>query len=296
MAQVPRAVFVHRESALQELIKRHGTKNQGSFFLRSRGLSAKALERQADTVREAMAVAGAAVPPHWRRGTVQRDDLDRFLFDEHDVIVVVGQDGLVANVAKYLDGQPVIGVGADPDGPGLLTRHRPEACTRLFREVEAGAARWESRTMAEARTDDGRTLTALNEVFLGHPTHQTARYRIVLPDGSAERQASSGVLVGTGTGATGWCGSIHRERPGAPRLPGPTEPDLAWFVREAWPSPATGTTLTHGSLAPGATLALIVESEGLVAFGDGIEADRLVLSWGERVDIGAAGKHLRLVA
>ncbi|NUU25407.1 MAG: hypothetical protein HOV68_28465 [Streptomycetaceae bacterium] len=295
MTQVPRAVFVHRESALQELIKRHGTKNQGSFFLRSKGLTASSMEHQADAVQNAMAAAGAAVPAHWRRGTVERADLDRFLFDEHDVVVVVGQDGLVANVAKYLAGQPVIGVNADPGGAGLLTRHQGPACARLFREVEAGTARCELRTMAEARTDDGRTLTALNEVFLGHPTHQTARYRLALPEGTAERQASSGVLVGTGTGATGWCGSIHRERPGAPRLPDPTEPRLAWFVREAWPSPTTGTAHTHGTLAAETALTLTVESEGLVAFGDGIEADRLVLSWGERVDVGAAAQRLRLV-
>ncbi|MCF2525998.1 NAD(+)/NADH kinase [Yinghuangia soli] len=295
MAQVPRAVFVHRQSALQQLINRHGTYNQGSFFLSNKGLSAKSMVAQNDTVQDALALAGASVPPHWRRGTVERGDLDRFLFDEHDVVVVVGQDGLVANVAKYLDGQPVIGVNADPGNTGVLTRHGPDAVERLLHRVEAGTAQCELRTMAEARTDDGRTLTALNEVFLGHPSHQTARYRLATPDGRTERQASSGVLVGTGTGSTGWCGSVQRERPGAPRLPGPTQDQLVWFVREAWPSPTTGTDLTQGTLDGAATLSLTVESEGLVAFGDGIEADRLVLSWGERVDIGPAGKRLRLV-
>lgn len=295
MAQVPRAVFVHRQPPLQELINRHGTYNQGKFFLSNRGLSAKGMEKQANVVQDALARAGAVVPAHWRRGTVERGDLDRFLFDEHDVVVVVGQDGLVANVAKYLDGQPVIGVKADPDSAGLLTPHQADACARLFRQVEDGTARWETRTMAEARTDDGRTLTALNEVFLGHPTHQTSRYRIATPDGRAERQASSGVLVGTGTGSTGWCGSVRRERPGAPTLPTPTQEQLSWFVREAWASPTTGVDLTHGSLDGSAVLSLTVESEGLVAFGDGIEADRLVLSWGERVDVGIAAKRLRLV-
>lgn len=295
MAQVPRAVFVHRLPPLQELINRHGTYNQGSFFLKNRGLSAKGMVTQADAVQDALAAAGAAVPAHWRRGTVERNDLDRFLFDEHDVVVVVGQDGLVANVAKYLDGQPVIGVHADPGGGMLLTRHQPADCARLFRAVEAGSARCELRTMAEARTDDGRTLTALNEIYLGHPTHQTARYRLTTPDQRSERQASSGVLVGTGTGATGWCGSVQRERPGAAALPQPTDDRLSWFVREAWASPSTGTASTHGVLAAGARLSLVVESEGLVAFGDGIEADRLVLSWGERVDLGTSGRRLRLV-
>ncbi|MDI2125327.1 hypothetical protein [Yinghuangia seranimata] len=295
MAQVPRAVFVHRQSALQELINRHGTYNQGKFFLSSRGMSAKSMEKQSDVVQDALAQAGAAVPAHWRRGTVERGDLDRFLFDEHDVVVVVGQDGLVANVAKYLDGQPVVGVNADPGGTGLLTFHQAADCARLFHRVETGTAECELRTMAEARTDDGRTLTALNEVYLGHPTHQTARYRIETPEGGSERQASSGVLVGTGTGSTGWCGSVRRDRPDAPELPGPTEDRLSWFVREAWASPATGTTRTQGVLDAGQSLALVVESEGLVAFGDGIEADRLVLSWGQRVELRAAAKRLRLV-
>ncbi|UGQ13656.1 hypothetical protein LO772_08685 [Yinghuangia sp. ASG 101] len=296
MATVPRAVFVHRQSALRDLINRHGTYSQGSFFLKQRGLNAKGMVDGANALQDALAAAGTAVPAHWRRGTVERGDLDRFLFEAHDVVVVVGQDGLVANVAKYLDGQPVIGVHGGATGSGPLTRHQAKDCARLFRDIDVGTARYESRTMAEARTDDGRSLCALNEVFVGHPTHQTARYRLATSEGRHEQQASSGgVLVGTGTGATGWCASVRRERPDAPALPGPTEKLLAWFVREAWPSPTTGTTLVHGTLNRQTRLSLTIESEGLVAFGDGIEADRLVLSWGERVDIGIAGKELRLV-
>lgn len=295
MAAVPRAVLVHRQPPLRELINRHGTYSQGSFFLKQRGLNAKGLVDGANALQDALAVAGAAVPAHWRRGTVERGDLDRFLFEAHDVVVVVGQDGLVANVAKYLDGRPVIGVPAEPGASGPLTRHQATDCARLFHEIEAGTARYEARTMVEARTDDGRSLSALNEIFVGHPGHQTARYRLTTSDGRHEQQASSGVLVGTGTGATGWCASLRRERPDAPAAPEPTEERLAWFVREAWPSPTTGTTLVHGTLSRDTTLSLTIESEGLVAFGDGIEADRLVLSWGERVDLGIAGKVLRLV-
>jgi len=55
-----------------------------------------------------------AIPSDWRRARVDRADLDRFLFEPEDVVVAVGQDGLVANVAKYLTGQPVIGCNPDP--------------------------------------------------------------------------------------------------------------------------------------------------------------------------------------
>ncbi len=103
------------------------------------------------------------------------------------------------------------------------------------------------------------------------------------------------MLIGTGTGATGWLLSAARERRSALRLPAPTEPDLGWFVREAWPSPNTGAELTEGLIGPGAELSVLVQSESLVLFGDGIEQDRLTLGWGRTVTIRAAGRKLVLV-
>jgi len=44
------------------------------------------------------------------------------------------------------------------------------------------------------------------------------------------------------------------------------------------PSPATGTELTEGILDGQASIFLTVESEQLVAFGDGIEPDAVSVS------------------
>ncbi len=296
MALAPRVVVVHRRTELEELLDRHGTRGQAEFFLRSRGRGLAEVQQRHDARDAALQAVSAAIPAGWRRGAVERADLDRFLFSPEDLVAVVGQDGLVANAAKYLDGQPVIGV--DPElgrNPGVLVRHQPARFGQLLAAAEQGALVLEQRTMVEAVADDGQRLVALNEIYLGHASHQSARYTLVQPDGRSERQSSSGLLVGTGTGATGWLASAVGERHSRLPLPGPTEPALAWFVREAWPSPFTGTSLTEGRFPSGAALQIVVEHDALVVFGDGLENDRLAPSWGQTVTLRTAGRQLALV-
>ena len=237
-----------------------------------------------------------AVPAAWRTATVQRAELDRFLFAEDDVVVVLGQDGLVANVAKYLRGQPVVGLNPDPERiSGALVRHAPQAAADMLADVAAGRAPIEARTMARAALDDGQELLALNEVFVGHRSHQSARYTLAV-GADAERQSSSGLIVATGTGASGWATSINRQRPQPLALPAPTDPRLAWFVREPWPSPASATTLVAGLTERDGALRVTSElGDGGVAFGDGIEADHLALDWGQRLTITIADRTLNLV-
>lgn len=292
-----RAVLVERPTELQELLARHGTREQARFFLRTRGLDLGETEERHLRHEEARATVLRAVPAEWRTATVRRDELDRFLFEADDLVLVLGPDGLVANVAKYLDGQPVAGLDPDPIlNPGVLVTHAPGATADLCADVAADRAVVRERTMVAATLDDGRGLTALNELFIGHRSHQSARYELAV-GGRHERQSSSGMIVATGTGATGWAASINGARPDPLALPDPADAALAWFVREAWPGPATGTTLTAGTLADAETLELTGENgDGGVLFGDGIEQDGLTLDRGQRATIGVAPHGLRLLA
>nr|BFE61295.1 NAD(+)/NADH kinase [Dactylosporangium thailandense] len=287
----PRAVIVSRRSELDELLGRHGTRAAADYYLRQRGRDLEEVAARHSALQAAMTAVGAAIPADWRRGHIDREDLPRFLFGPEDVVIAVGQDGLVANVAKYLDGQAVIGVDPEPGrNPGVLVRHEARAIGRVLRSRDT-----ELRTMVSARLDDGQELLGLNEVYFGHVSHQSARYTLTTPGGARERQSSSGVVVGTGTGATGWCSSIALERADPPVLPQPQAAEVCWFVREAWPSPATGATLTDGRLGADERLELACEGERLVVFADGLESDRLELSWGQRVSIGVAQRRLNLV-
>ncbi|MEY9994991.1 NAD kinase [Streptomyces sp. V4I8] len=298
MSLAPRVVLVHRTTEYEELVARHGTHGQAAFFLASRGRDIAEVAERHQRTRRALTAVASAIPLTWRQNRVERADLDRFLFAPEDVVVVVGQDGLVANVAKYLAGQPVLGIDTDPGrNPGVLVRHRAEDAGPLLAATQSGGVRCDELIMVEAVADDTQRLVALNEIYLGAVGHQTARYRLGLEDdgGVVEAQASSGVLIGTGTGATGWIRSVWQERGGRLRLPAPTEERLLWFVREAWPSPATGTSLVAGELAAANRLHLTVESERLVAFGDGMETDAVELTWGQTLRVGVCRERLRLV-
>jgi hypothetical protein len=295
----PRAVVVVRPTERDELLQRHGTRAMAAFFLASRGRSIDDVEAVHRVVVGARDAVLRAIPLAWRRALVQRDDLDRFLFQPEDVIVTVGQDGLVANVAKYLDGQLVVGINPSPAlFDGVLARHPAMAAEELLRLAAEGSrhARVEERTMVEARTPDGQRLVALNEIFVGHRSHQSARYTLSL--GKAhERHSSSGIVVATGTGATSWARSIHQSRHAEIALPTPTARELVFFVREAFPSVATGTSLVEGAVAGGEQLAVSSEmNDGGVVFGDGLEDDHLVFPFGQNLTIGAAQSRLRLLA
>ncbi len=298
--RIARLVVVTRKTPLQLLIERHGTQAQARFYLKTRGQDIAAQEALHARLEAGLSAVMAALPSDQRVVRVDRDELDRFLFSPDDVVAIVGQDGLVPNVAKYLEGQLTLGINPDPGSyDGVLCKFAPAQTPALLAfaaEQTAGAKLGVRRlAMAEARREDGQILRSLNEVFVGHRTHQSARYTISV-QGHTERHSSSGLICATGTGATGWARSIAQQRAIAEAMPGPDEPKLAWFVREPFPSVATGVSLNFGLLGPGEELVLTsAMGEGGTLFADGVESDRIEFLDGQTVRISLAERRLNLV-
>ena len=290
----PRAVFVTRESDYELLLARHATREQARFFLAGRGQSLASLEARHAERERALHRARAAVSRDWRQTLVRRADLDRFLFGPEDIVVAVGQDGLVANVAKYLSGQPVLGINPSPDlYDGVLARVPIDRLGQLLPQAAARDAPLERRTMVEAVLDNGERLLALNEIFVGHRSHQSARYRLDAA-GAQEDQSSSGLIVASGTGATGWARSIM-EATGQQVPLAVEERAVAYFVREPFPSIATGTTMRCGKLAETRLEITSRMNDGGIIFADGIEQDFIGFDWGRRLHVGPASHALHLV-
>ena len=293
-ANRPRAVFVTRETDYELLIAHHATRGQARFFLETRGQRLEDVEARHDRFHAVLGTARATVPADWRQTLVSRADLNRFLFAPDDVIVAVGQDGLVANVAKYLNGQPVLGVNPAPDlYDGVLVRIGAGRLAKLLAASGAGDIQVESRTMVQAELEAGETLLALNEIFVGHRSHQSARYRIEA-EGEAEDQSSSGLIVATGTGASGWARSIMEATHLELSL-GREEHAVGFWVREPFPSIATATKLRAGKITEKPLFITSRMNEGGVIFADGIEQDFIAFDWGRQARLSPASRVLRLV-
>lgn len=291
----PRIVLVSRATEYERLLEVHATRGQIEFFLRMRGETLERVDERHHAQLDAMAEVRQSIPGEWRLAEIRRSGIERFLFGPEDIVVAVGQDGLIANLAKYVDSQPVLGVNPEPDvNEGVLAPLAAAQAGEMLRDVAEGAATVEARTMVEARLDDGQSLTALNEIFVGHASHQSARYELQI-GGVSEYQSSSGAIIATGTGSTGWARSIMLAT-GRGRPIEPTARSAMLFTREAWPSKATGADLVHAEIGETETIRFTSRMNGGgVVFADGIEADRLKFDWGRGLDVGLSRRVLNLV-
>jgi len=339
-------VLVTRETRLEGLKAKWATKSQAEFAL---GMAVeKELAREADLLGEEVspkrlrAAARERFQEYEEEHELYDDALQRlrrdlddlgpkvqvlergfipnFVFGPNDVIVTVGQDGLVANTAKYALRRPIVAVNPDPKRiDGVLLPFNVDGARNAVRRVLEGKAKSRSVTLAEALLPAGQRMLAFNDLFIGARSHVSARYRIKLQNRS-EPHSSSGVIVSTGAGSTGWLSSIFNMAAGlarasagtrAPSSSSPSsqstagitpvrlrweDPRLTFVVREPFVSKHSGAGIVAGMIEP--QQELIIESlmpDNGVIFSDGMEDDFLQFNSGTIARIRAAQERAQLV-
>ena len=302
-------ILVTQPTRLEELIHRYNTEGQVRFYLEHQGADYADYRREHDTYLAAVAAAREAMEPLGRVQILERSYVSRFLFGPEDLVVCVGRDGLVANVMKYLRGQCLIGVNPEPARwDGVLLPFAPKDLPLLLPEAVKGTRPSREITLAKAELSDGQILYGVNDIFIGQRTHVSARY--TLRSGTAaENQSSSGVIVSTGLGSTGWLKSVLAGTAGVSRFYGkgsehlPKDPAFPWnakylffAVRKPYPSRATGAELVFGQITPEKPLQIVSQMpENGVIFSDGIEADSLEFTAGLTATLGIAEHCGRLL-
>jgi hypothetical protein len=301
---IARLVLVTKRTPYEGLLHRHGTHGNAAFLLQSRGDQIEQYFSDHEVYQKAVSIVESQCPRDINRTMVEHKDVLRFHFRPTDVVIVIGPDGLFVNVAKYLDGQPVIAVNPDPRRiDGVVMRTRPDQVGAAISMVVEDAAGYDEVVLAEATTPEGGRLLAINDFLIGRRDQISARYTLSLR-GFSERQSSSGILVSTGMGASGWFRSICTAVEAAggdwveniPDEPRWDESRLVFAVREPFPSRQTGTEVVYGSITDGVSLQVTSEMpEGGVVFSDGVPSDALLLPAGMTVTIGVAPERVRLV-
>lgn len=337
MQRAPTIAVVTRETRLQGLLARWGTVGAAKFRLSTahahqRELRASSQNAPSATVGQPAGLETAAqvaaefdqyeAEDSTYRGTLQRllreidcgfpishvgrEYLPTYDFRACLAVVVVGQDGLVANVAKYVGDVPIVAVNPDPERiDGVLLPFQVGKVRPALQQLLAGAARTREVTLAEAELNDGQRLLAFNDLFIGCSGHASARYTLTVA-GQFESQSSSGMIISTGAGSTGWLSSMLNMYAGFSRWLGNEQAPalrlewedarLAWVVREPFQSKQSSVNLVAGLLDDGHELVVesLMPSRGVI-FSDGVESDFLEFNSGTIARVRRAAHRAKLV-
>jgi NAD kinase len=299
-------VVVTRKTRLQELVERFNTLGQAKFYIEHAGGDFAEYEREDATYRRSLETVQRTLDFDMKVQFIDREFLPTFLFTKDDVVVTLGQDGLVANTAKYVRGQPIVAVNPDPERfDGILLPFMPDDTRPTVAALLSGRAAFRRVTMAEAVFNDGQRMLAFNDLFIGARSHISARYT-VRRGKQSEAQSSSGVLVSTGAGSTGWLSSVFNMARGIAEFSGGKPGDecrldwedsrLVFIVREPFVSRHSSAGIVAGMIAQGQEL--VLESTmptGGCVFSDGIESDFIEFNSGSIAHIRPAEHGAQLV-
>ncbi len=302
-------ILVVRTTRLDELVARFNTEAQARFYIEHLGADFADYKREDEKYKGAVRDAQRLLACLGRLQTVDRAYITNFIFGRDDTVVVLGQDGLVANVLKYLHGQPVIAANPDPDRwEGVLLPFAVADLAKVVPEVFCGSRPIREITMAKAELNNGLALYGVNDIFIGPKSHTSARYQLKIGE-CAENHSSSGIIVSTGLGSTGWLRSIVAGATGIASTISGTKVEsrvaagFAWnadflyfSVREPWPSKTSSADTVFGRITPKQPLRLISQMpENGVIFSDGMESDFIQFNSGTVASITVADKKGHLV-
>jgi len=300
------AIIVKNKTRLETLIERFNTKAQAKFYIERSGGDFADYEKEHETFQQSLSNVQRTLSKVVKNKIIERSFLPSFLFNANQVVVTVGQDGLVANAAKYVNEIPIVAVNPDKERyDGVLLPFEPGNFIAAIEKVMADNYRSRLTPFAEAKLNDGQRLLAFNDLFIGITSHVSARYKVTYK-GKTEEHSSSGIIVSTPAGSTGWLSSVFNMSFGIHHFLDRNstkktkvkllDNQLMFAVREPFASKRTQTGLTAGFIT--ADSKLIIESlmpvNGII-FSDGIESDFLKFNAGAIATISTAKEKANLV-
>jgi len=299
------AIIVKNKTRLETLIERFNTKAQAKFYIERLGGNFDDYVLEHETFHESLQSLQTQLSKVLKNKLVERNFVPNYIFTEKNLIVVIGQDGLVANTAKYSKGIPIVAVNPDKERyDGVLLPFDTSNFIFGVDRVLNNSFQQKIIRFAEAKLNDGQRLLAFNDLFIGASSHVSARYKISF-NNKTEEHSSSGIIISTQAGSTGWLSSVYNMAYGIAgmfeknlnlRRPKLNDSDLVFAVREPFQSVKTQIGMTTGILKGqnNLTIESLMPNNGVI-FSDGIEADFLKFNSGTIAKIGLANESATLV-
>ncbi|WP_394749972.1 NAD(+)/NADH kinase [Spongiimicrobium salis] len=305
--ELDKVIIIRDKTRLERLIERFNSKAQAKFYLERSGEDFEFYEKEHNTFYHSLGQVEKAISGLFKYKILFRSFLATYMFAEGDLIVVLGQDGLVANTAKYVNGLPIVALNPDEERyDGILLPYNPRTFLSAIKSWVNGSYESKKITMAKAQLNDGQELLAFNDFYIGAASHVSSRYHLEFK-GERENQSSSGIIVSTGAGSTGWISSVfnmtnnvnqyfYSQKKEFSTGLNWEDDKLLFVVREPFLSKMSQIDLGYGIIQRGRKLKIEskMPAKGVI-FSDGIEADFLNFNSGSIVEIGIAKEKANLI-
>ena len=135
-------ILVKRRTRLDDSAARFNTTQQAKFYVEHLGADFGDYLKEHETYNRALSEAEGILRGLGLVQVVDRSFLPNFLFGPDDLVIAIGQDGMIANTLKYLTSQLLIGVNPDPERwDGVLLPFVVPDLRRVVLDVFQGGGR-----------------------------------------------------------------------------------------------------------------------------------------------------------
>lgn len=199
---------------------------------------------------------------------VKFDDLRENDFDDVDMVISLGGDGTFVRAGNFVKNQLIFGINSDPEtSEGALVSLFSNDVEKL-NDIIDGKYKTMIRERARVVLNEKEIRElVVNAVFVGAASQFHCSRYVVDFKGHKEEHRSSGILVSTGSGSTGWFKSAGGE------IFKHDEKKLKFIIREPYNGDRLyRPELVSGEIADGESIEIISTRDygGVVAVDDSV--------------------------
>ncbi|MFH0936911.1 MAG: hypothetical protein V1808_01300 [Candidatus Daviesbacteria bacterium] len=228
---------------------------------------------------------------------IGRNRLNKTIAAGANLIIALGGDNHFLYVSHFINGQLLLGINSDPtSSEGALTYFTVKSLKDFWSKLEADDFKIEEWPRLQIALN-GKKIQALatGDIFIGESRRENMSRYLISLDGQEEEQKSSGLLITTGAGSTGWYDSAcHYLFENGNKFP-KTKQEARYLVTEVYRGKLSKYQMLEGGFGPGQKLIIssLNDSSGEISIDSLV---RCKFNRGSQAIIEISDKPLRVIS